>query len=308
MQESSNPSSESSGVRASLNEIFWRGTPFEKFTKYGPDSYFVPKFMQEHLAEGICRVLQDRNIYPWMNRKVAYMRYRGNPLRRVKAFLVKAEERNEQGQPLTLPRYGYPGFQWDSALHYHVFSDVPPLDDGVIQEFAHFFKYHNDDMVEGETRSLGVNHVIATLYEDGKDEIGFHSDKAADIAPATPIIILSVGAKREFHLKDIATGSVEVICLAEGDMFVLGPGTNRTMKHAIVPLEEERVLKRTEVGPRISFVMREIKTVYSRSYVERQAQRSQVTRAQHQRKKQEKRAREKQTGSPEALKKKKNNQ
>ena len=101
---------------------------------------------------------------------------------------------------------------------------------------------------------LAFNHVILTLYEEQTDCIGRHQDKLKDIMPGSDIVSISLGASREFELsRDEVPTHVEQ--LEDGDVFVLGPQTNRTMKHAVLPLAQDAALE-----PRISIVVRHIAT------------------------------------------------
>ena len=104
---------------------------------------------------------------------------------------------------------------------------------------------------------ISFNHVITTGYNDGSDKITFHKDKMNDIEADTPIVSLSFGATRMFTLgkkeankKEIKT--VHTIPLAQGDLFCLGPETNKQLYHAVPPTDEA-------VAPRISLVFRDIK-------------------------------------------------
>ena len=114
---------------------------------------------------------------------------------------------------------------------------------------------------------VAFNHAIGTCYRDEDDNIGFHHDKTRYITPNTPIISLSLGETREFHLDHIGPDGkpqhYQTIVLKPGDLFILGPETNRDLRHAVVPVKDERVLQRdpsVEIGPRISLVFRDICT------------------------------------------------
>jgi hypothetical protein len=59
------------------------------------------------------------------------------------------------------------------------------------------------------------------------------------------------------------------VVLEDGDLFVLGPRTNASLKHAVLPVKDEQIIERhgTAVEPRISIVLRDIKTQLSRAEV-----------------------------------------
>jgi alkylated DNA repair dioxygenase AlkB len=75
------------------------------------------------------------------------------------------------------------------------------------------------------------NHIIGALYTEPRGDIGAHADEMVDITPATDIVSLSLGDAREFVLTKDGAEPVAVV-LNAGDLFVLGPETNGSMKHA----------------------------------------------------------------------------
>ena len=137
-------------------------------------------------------------------------------------------------------------------LAYKDSAEVPVID--------HLFDHLNNDFkIAGSPFKL--NHCIATCYRDEEDNIGFHSDKIRDIRPGTPIISLSFGEKREFHIRRKSDGTVQPLILEDGDLFVLGALTNELFEHSVVPVADEKLIKRHEpVKPRISLVFRDIST------------------------------------------------
>jgi alkylated DNA repair dioxygenase AlkB len=113
------------------------------------------------------------------------------------------------------------------------------------------------------------NHIIGTLYSDQKDEIGAHHDKMLDIREGSDIISLSLGDFRECLLTSEVGVEQQRVVLEDGDLFVLGPRTNALLKHAVLPVQDERIIERNgvAVGPRISVVLRDIRTQLSRAQV-----------------------------------------
>jgi hypothetical protein len=57
--------------------------------------------------------------------------------------------------------------------------------------------------------------------------------------------------------------------LEDGDLFVLGPCTNASLKHAVLPVKDEQIIESHDaaVEPRISIVLRDMKTQLSRAQV-----------------------------------------
>jgi hypothetical protein len=108
-----------------------------------------------------------------------------------------------------------------------------------------------------------------------------------DIRPNTPIISLSLGEEREFHIgrpdpKDAKkTITTHRFVLRPGDLFILGPKTNAAYRHSIVPVHQERLIRRTadaEVGPRISIVLRDIRSKITREEARKRAARTERNR------------------------------
>jgi hypothetical protein len=114
---------------------------------------------------------------------------------------------------------------------------------------------------------FNVNHIIATRYKDGNDNISYHSDKPKSFVPNTPIVSLSFGERREMHIgrpnaKDKRkTDFVQAFILNPGDAAIISWDDNLTHRHAIVKAKEETLIKREAhyvLQPRISLVARHI--------------------------------------------------
>ena len=101
--------------------------------------------------------------------------------------------------------------------------------------------------------ALGVefNSVLANLYRDGRDYMGWHSDSEAGLGRAPVIASLSVGAPRRFLLKPKAGGASHALVLPPGSLLVMAGETQRHWKHAL-----PRTVK--PVGPRINLTFRRI--------------------------------------------------
>eukprot|EP01111_Echinosteliopsis_oligospora_P013093 TRINITY_DN4604_c0_g2_i1.p1 TRINITY_DN4604_c0_g2~~TRINITY_DN4604_c0_g2_i1.p1 ORF type:complete len:268 (-),score=49.90 TRINITY_DN4604_c0_g2_i1:7-810(-) len=215
-----------------------------KATRYGPDSYLVKNFVQTYLGKDPKTIMQDlQSNAQWVDRSAPEMKYRGKELKRTKFFLVESVE--------AMPRYRYPGATWRSLLNYHTISSMANV--------SYFVEKLQEMKID--SKEVKINHVIGTLYKDGADNIGFHADKMMDIREGSYILDLSFGAVRDFHLRENdQEDSKYIIQLEPGSLFILGPETNSTMQHAVVETKEM-------VGPRISLVMRDIKTIVPREEV-----------------------------------------
>ena len=103
-------------------------------------------------------------------------------------------------------------------------------------------------------RELGVdfNSVLANLYRDGRDAMGWHADAEAELGPAPVIASLSLGATRRFALKSRdAPPDKLTLDLPAGSLLVMSGQTQRRYRHA---------LPRTArpVGPRINLTFRRV--------------------------------------------------
>lgn len=94
------------------------------------------------------------------------------------------------------------------------------------------------------------NSVLANLYRDGRDAMGWHSDDEPELGPRPVIASVSLGAARRFllkHRQDPALRSA--LTLPHGSLLVMAGDTQRHYRHA---------LPRTArpVGPRINLTFR----------------------------------------------------
>lgn len=103
--------------------------------------------------------------------------------------------------------------------------------------------------------ACGFNHVVLHRYVDGGDSIGYHHDKYMDIAPDSTILSLSLGAAREFRVRDEATGRVAAYPVQHGDAIFMTYACNRTKKHGILKT-------RRACGARYSITARCIDTFF----------------------------------------------
>ena len=104
--------------------------------------------------------------------------------------------------------------------------------------------------------TLGVdfNSVLANLYRDGRDAMGWHSDDEPELGPAPLIASLSVGATRRFAFKSRDAQERRLtLDLPHGSLLVMRGDTQRRYRHA---------LPRTArpVGPRINLTFRRIES------------------------------------------------
>lgn len=97
---------------------------------------------------------------------------------------------------------------------------------------------------------LRFNSVLANLYRDGRDAMGWHSDDEPELGPEPVIASLSFGAERTFRLRSRATRVPALsIELAHGSLLVMAGATQRLYQHALP--------RRTRVtAPRVNLTFR----------------------------------------------------
>ncbi|MFS8063350.1 MAG: alpha-ketoglutarate-dependent dioxygenase AlkB family protein [Luteimonas sp.] len=103
---------------------------------------------------------------------------------------------------------------------------------------------------------LGIdfNGVLANLYRDGRDSMGWHSDDERELGARPVIASLSLGATRRFVLKHRSDPLMKrALELPHGSLLVMRGATQANYRHA---------LPRTArpVGPRINLTFRRIAT------------------------------------------------
>lgn len=89
------------------------------------------------------------------------------------------------------------------------------------------------------------NAVLANLYRDGRDRMGWHADDEPELGPEPVVASLSLGAPRRFLLrhrsrKDLPTQS---LTLEPGSLLVMAGATQRHWKHALPPSTRVRAAR-----------------------------------------------------------------
>ena len=95
------------------------------------------------------------------------------------------------------------------------------------------------------------NGVLANLYRDGADRLGWHADDEPELGPAPVIASASFGAPRRFLLRPKRGGASAPIVLEPGSLLVMRGETQRHWLHSAPPT-------RRPVGPRINLTFRRI--------------------------------------------------
>jgi alkylated DNA repair dioxygenase AlkB len=82
---------------------------------------------------------------------------------------------------------------------------------------------------------FAFDSVLANLYRDGRDSMGWHSDDERELGPSPVIASLSVGAPRRFLLRHRKRGDLPTVelVLAHGSLLVMRGTTQRFWKHSL---------------------------------------------------------------------------
>ena len=140
------------------------------------------------------------------------LNYRGNPIGRHKVWL---QTDYDQG----LKRYGYTGWQWRVSLAQCRMESIPLINQ-VTRDINAMFGMEP------------LNHAIVTVYQNGEDNIGAHSDKNGDFNPNTGFIVLKLGHARRFQFLDNGVVFYDKEVPAGTAVLVSGEA-NITTKHAV---------------------------------------------------------------------------
>ena len=110
-----------------------------------------------------------------------------------------------------------------------------------VREWLHGFTGH------------AFNSVLANLYRDGADSMGWHSDDERELGPRPVIASLSLGEPRRFVLRrrDRHRDKRELV-LADGSLLVMAGGTQSNWQHSLPRA-------RTVTEPRINLTFRKIR-------------------------------------------------
>ena len=97
------------------------------------------------------------------------------------------------------------------------------------------------------------NGVLANLYRDGRDHMGWHADDEPSLGPAPTIASISLGAERRFQLRHRTSGEIVSCDLPHGSLLVMSGDSQRSWTH--------RLPRATRVAePRVNLTFRFVVT------------------------------------------------
>lgn len=84
-------------------------------------------------------------------------------------------------------------------------------------------------------RDFGIktNTVLANLYRDGQDSMGWHRDDEPELGPDPLVVSLSLGATRDFAVRRDADRSTQRFALGHGDLLIMGSKSQTQWTHSI---------------------------------------------------------------------------
>lgn len=80
---------------------------------------------------------------------------------------------------------------------------------------------------------LQFNALLANLYRDGRDTMGWHSDDEAELGPSPIIASITLGAERSFKFRPKPGGESWGIELQHGSLLLMGAGVQARWQHSI---------------------------------------------------------------------------
>ena len=114
-------------------------------------------------------------------------------------------------------------------------------DDGVAYRYSH--AEHRADLWPPEVRSLrdtlhsrlGIrfNFVLANLYRDGNDALGWHADNERELGPYPCIASLSFGVSRRFCMRTRTRDRRFSVLLEPGSLLLMWGTSQRDWQHSV---------------------------------------------------------------------------
>lgn len=108
-----------------------------------------------------------------------------------------------------------------------------------------------------DATGLRFNAVLANLYRDGRDSVGWHADAEPEIGPSPAdrwVASLSFGHPRRFVLRHERTGERHELALGNSDLLVMRGTTQSHYRHSVPKTARP-------VGPRLNLTFRHIVAV-----------------------------------------------
>ncbi|MGR8933483.1 MAG: alpha-ketoglutarate-dependent dioxygenase AlkB family protein [Gammaproteobacteria bacterium] len=95
------------------------------------------------------------------------------------------------------------------------------------------------------------NSVLANLYRDGRDSMGWHADKEPELGRNPVIASLSFGAERLFKISHVKSGETLDIILGQSDLLLMAGTLQHYWRHCVPKTRQTKT-------PRINLTFRKI--------------------------------------------------
>ncbi len=99
--------------------------------------------------------------------------------------------------------------------------------------------------------NFSFNSVLANLYRNGSDSMGWHADKEKELGKDPAIASLSLGDNRLFKIRHNKTGEMINIDLQHGDLLLMSGTLQNHWRHSVPKTKLEK-------KPRINLTFRKI--------------------------------------------------
>ena len=95
-------------------------------------------------------------------------------------------------------------------------------------------------------RELGgqYNSLLVNRYRDGREHMGWHSDDEPELAPEADIVSVTIGAKRDFVVRNKVSQAKYIFPLEEGDLLIMHAPMQKMWQHALpkrLKVDDERL-------------------------------------------------------------------
>jgi alkylated DNA repair dioxygenase AlkB len=171
----------------------------------GVECYYIEKFLDEKEADHYLKQLLVK--YPFHQEKTVFMQNIYDQPRLTRLMGDKDSTFNYSGQVR-------PGVEW-------------------IPEVLELRKKLADQVDKLKPNHPTFNAVLGNLYRNGNDYIAAHSDDESEHNKKCFIASISLGAVRDFVLKDQRGKTVFSIPLAHGSLFIMGKNFQKKLKHLV---------------------------------------------------------------------------
>lgn len=84
-----------------------------------------------------------------------------------------------------------------------------------------------------KTTGTTYNSVLINYYRHGQDSMGWHADNEPELGANPLIASISLGAEREFQLKQMEHGTLHKIILEHGSLLFMGQNSQKLYKHQL---------------------------------------------------------------------------